>query len=186
MVTIPELWLPILLATVLAFVAGFVLYMLLPLHHQDWSMLPDEGGIMSRLRDAKLGPGMYMFPCPADVRQANTPEFHAKLEVGPVGIMIVKPSGRYNMMPMLVRMLVYHLLISLLVAYLTGRALGPGEPYAAVFRVAGTAATLAYVGAVFPMAIWYGKSARFTRNEVIDGLVWGLLTGAAFAGLWPG
>ena len=63
--------------------------------------------------------------------------------------------------------------------------MGPGVPYLGVFRVVGTAATLAYTGAAFRMMIGHGKSARYTANEVIDGLAWGLLTAGGFAWLWP-
>ena len=85
MVTIPELWLPILLATGLSFLLGFVLYMLLPLHQGEWGMLPDEGGILARLRDAKVAPGLYLFPCPKDMKEMGAPEFIARQELGPVG-----------------------------------------------------------------------------------------------------
>lgn len=41
--TIPEPWVPIVLSAALAFLAGFVLYMVLPLRRGDGSALPDEG-----------------------------------------------------------------------------------------------------------------------------------------------
>ncbi|MEZ4457611.1 MAG: hypothetical protein R2882_13850 [Gemmatimonadales bacterium] len=42
MVALQELWLPIVVATVLTFLAGSVLHMMLPLHKKDRQRLPDE------------------------------------------------------------------------------------------------------------------------------------------------
>jgi hypothetical protein len=55
----------------------------------------------------------------------------------------------------------------------------------AVFRVAGTAAVLGYAAAIVPRSIWWGQSWSMTLKEVFDGVVYGLLTGAAFCWLWP-
>jgi len=185
MVTIAELWQPILLATVLAFFSGFVLYMLVPIHAKDWGALPDEAGIMERLRQAPVKPGMYLFPSPSSPKEMSTPAFQARMEQGPVGIMIVRPSARFNMGVGLTKMLVYHLVVSLLVAYLSGRALPPGIEYLRVFQISGVTAVLAYTAANFPFGIWYGTSLKYKINQTIDGVVWGLLTAGSFAWLWP-
>ena len=44
MVTIPSLWLPILLAAVFVFLASSVAHMFLAWHKNDFSERPDEGG----------------------------------------------------------------------------------------------------------------------------------------------
>jgi hypothetical protein len=75
-------------------------------------------------------------------------------------------------------------LIGLFVAYLTGRTLMPGANYLVVFRVAGTAAFLAY-GLNLSSGIWKGQPWSMTIKEVIDGLVYGLLTAGTFGWLWP-
>jgi hypothetical protein len=185
-VPLADLWLPILLASVLAFLAGFVLYLLLPLHRKDTGMLPDEAGVLARLRDAGVRPGMYLFPCPRDMREAAAPEFVARQELGPAGLLIVRPTGPVRMGPALAWMLAYHVVVSLLVAWLAGQVLGPGTAYLRVFQVTGTAAVMAYVLAVFPFAIWNGVSGRYLLTQVVDGLVWGLVTAGSFAGFWPG
>jgi hypothetical protein len=185
MVTIQELWQPILLASVLAFFAGFVLYMLLPLHARDWSALPDEAGTMARLREARLMPGGYVFPCPASPKEMATPEFVARLAQGPVGIAFVRPTGRSPMGPSLGLMVIYHLVISVMVAYVAGRALAPGVEYLRVFQIAGATALLGYAGSGIPFAIWYRPPARYVINQLIDGVVWALLTAGSFGWLWP-
>jgi hypothetical protein len=77
------------------------------------------------------------------------------------------------------------LVISTLVAYLAGRTLAAGTEYLAVFRVAGTAAILAYSGALPVAAIWFGRSWSSVFKEIFDGVVYGLLTAGVFGWLWP-
>jgi hypothetical protein len=79
----------------------------------------------------------------------------------------------------------YCLLIGFFVAYLTGRTLGPGTHYLAVFRVAGTAAFLAYGLGNLSNSIWKGQPWSMTIKESLDGLVFGLLTAGTFGWLWP-
>jgi hypothetical protein len=79
----------------------------------------------------------------------------------------------------------YCLIIGFFVAYLTGRTVAPGAHYPAVFRVAGTAAFLAYGLGHLSNGIWKGQTWTVTTKEVIDGLVYGLLTAGTFGWLWP-
>ena len=51
--------------------------------------------------------------------------------------------------------------------------------------MAGTAAFLAYGLAQLSNGIWKGQPWGMTLKEVFDGLIYGLLTGATFAYLWP-
>lgn len=185
MVTIGELWQAVAVATVLTFLLGAVLHMMVPLHAKDFAPLPDEAGTLARLRDASLPPGAYLFPAPASPKDMGTPEFKAKVERGPVGIMFLRRPGPFSMGPSLGLQLGYHALISLMVAYLAGRTFGPGADYLRVFQVAGTAATLAYSTGALPFAIWYRPPARFVVTQLIDGVTWGLITAGAFGWLWP-
>ncbi|MGE0443199.1 MAG: hypothetical protein AB7S39_22160 [Gemmatimonadales bacterium] len=185
MVALQELWLPIVVATVLTFLAGSVLHMMLPLHKKDWQRLPDEDAAMDRIRQLNPPPGNYMFPAPSGPDDLKNPEFQARMERGPVGLMILRAPGRFSMGPLLVRMVLYHLVVSILVAYVAGRSLAPGIEYLRVFQIAGTTAILGYSAAVVPFGIWYGPPARFTLNQIIDGVVWGLLTAGVYGWLWP-
>ena len=79
----------------------------------------------------------------------------------------------------------YFLVIGLFVTYLTGRTVEPGAHYLAVFRVAGTAAFLAYGPANLSNGIWKGQPWGMTLKEAVNGLVFGLLTAGTFGWLWP-
>jgi hypothetical protein len=185
MVSIPALWLPILVATVLVFVASNLVWTVLPHHKSDTRRLPDEAAAVDVLGKQGLKPGLYRFPWASGMAETKDPAFVEKLNKGPVGTLTVIPSGPFNMARSLGLWTVYLVVVGIFVAYVTGRHLAPGVHYLAVFRLAGTAAFLAYSGAQLPATIWWGKPLSVALKETLDGLVYALLTAGAFGWLWP-
>lgn len=184
MVALSALWLPILLSAVIVFVASSIMHMVLPYHKGDYKQLPNEEGLLSTLRSASLKPGLYIFPY-CDHKDMKSPAVQEKFKQGPVGMMTIRPSGVPAMPKFLVQWFVYCLVIGFFVAYLTGHTVGPNTHYLAVFRVAGTAAFLAYGLGNLSNGIWKGQPWSMTIKEVIDGLIYGLLTAGTFGWLWP-
>lgn len=184
MVALSALWLPILLSAVIVFVASAIMHMVLPYHKGDYKQLPNEEGLLSTLRSASLKPGLYIFPY-CDHKDMKSPAVQEKFKQGPVGMMTIRPSGVPAMPKFLVQWFVYCLVIGFFVAYLTGHTVGPSTHYLAVFRVAGTAAFLAYGLGNLSNGIWKGQPWSMTIKEVIDGLIYGLLTAGTFGWLWP-
>lgn len=185
MLTTGSLWLPAIIATVICFLGGSVLHMMLPLHRKDFGGLPEEDGVLEALRKSGAGPGNYMFPHAPDGQAFKDPAFTAKWESGPCGIMTLWKPGRFTMGPNLTKQFVFHLLVSFSLAYLAALVLTAGMDYMRVFRFMGTAAFLTYVAAIFPAAIWYREPTNVVMGKVLDGAVWGLLTAGSFAGFWP-
>jgi hypothetical protein len=184
MVPLTALWLPILLSAVIVFVASSIMHMLLPYHHSDYQQLPEEGKLLAALRAAGLKRGLYIFPFGTH-KEMKSPAMIEKYKQGPVGMLTVFPSGPPVMPKFLGMWFVYCLIIGFFVAYLSGRSVKPGALYLAVFRVAGTAAFLAYGLGHLSSGIWKGQPWSMTIKEVIDGLVYGLLTAGTFGWLWP-
>lgn len=184
-IPIISFWLPILLATALCFFAGALLHMAIPVHKGDWRSLPDEDGVLAAMRQAGVTAGNYMFPHPPSMQAMNEPGFIAKLEQGPVGTMTLRKPGKMVMGPFLIKQAIFHLIVSVVIAYLAGRMLPVDPSYMRAFQVVGTAALLAYVAAIFPEVIWYQHPRHYVTAKVVDGIVWGLLTAGAFAGFWP-
>ena len=184
MVPLTALWLPILLSAIIVFVASSIMHMVLPYHRSDYQRLPDEDKLLAALRAAGLKRGLYIFPF-CTHKEMKSPALIEKYKQGPVGMMTVLPSGPPVMPKFLSMWFVYCLIIGLFVAYLTGRTVTPGAHYLAVFRVAGTAAFLAYGLGHLSNGIWKGQTWSVTIKEVIDGLVYGLLTAGTFGWLWP-
>jgi hypothetical protein len=185
MVLIPSLWLPILLAALLVFAASALIHMGLGYHRTDFRKVPSEDELLAALRQFTLPPGNYMIPCAESRRAMQEPAFLEKLRRGPVMIATVLPSGPPSMRRNLTLWFLYCVLVGIVAAYVAGRALGPGAPYLAVFRFAGTTAFVAYGLGMWHESIWYGRRWATTLKFTMDGLIYGLLTGGAFGWLWP-
>jgi len=184
MVPLTALWLPIVMSSIIVFVASSIMHMLLPYHRGDYRQLPEEDKLLVALRGAGLQRGLYIFPYGTH-KDMKSPAMIEKYKQGPVGMLTVFPSGPPAMPKFLVLWFGFTLIISFFVAYLTGRTVAPSANYLAVFRVAGTAAFLAYGLGNLSNGIWKGQPWGMTLKEVIDGLVYGLLTAGTFGWLWP-
>ncbi len=185
MVTVTDLWLPILLAAVAVFVVSSVIHMLLSYHRSECKKLPNEERLLEAMRTEGVSPGFYIFPHAPSPKAMGSPEMVEKYKRGPVGMLTVVPSGPPPMGKYLTLWFVYCLLIGVFAAYLAGRTLPVGAPYLAVFRMAGTVAFLGYgVGALLD-SIWKGQRWSATLKHVFDGLIYALVTAGFFGWLWP-
>jgi hypothetical protein len=184
MVSLTELWLPILLSAVLVFIASSVIHMVLPWHSRDWKKVPAEDALLDALRPFDLEAGDYMAPLPSSMAEANTPEFKEKANRGPsIAMTVLRPGS--SIPRNLVKWLVYSIVIAAFAGYVAGTVLGAGAPYLTVFRVTSTVAFVGYALALWQGWIWYSRSLGYTVRSTIDGLVYGLLTGGTFGWLWP-
>ena len=185
MVPLTTLWLPILLSAVIVFVASSIIHMVLPYHRSDYRKLPEEDSVVDALRAAGVTPGpAYHFPHTTH-KEMKSPEVVEKFKRGPVGLLTIIRSGPPAMGKFLAQWFLYCVVISILVAYLTGRTRPPGTDYLGVFRVAGTAAFLGYAGAQFQDSIWKGQPWSVTSRHVLDSLIYALLTAGTLGWLWP-
>jgi hypothetical protein len=183
MIPLTTLWLPILLSAVIVFIASNILWMALPFwHRSDYDKLPNEKAALDAVRDAKSG--QYMIPranfskLPAEEREA--------IMKGPMAFMILRnPASDFSFPAALVSYFIYALVISILVAYIPAVTLRPGTQYLEVFRIVGTAGILAYTFGSVPDAIWYGKPWPVVIKNMVDGVIYGLLTAGVFGWLWP-
>lgn len=185
MVSLLSLWLPILLSAVLVFVVSSVIHMLLGYHNSDFRKLPEEETVLKEMAKVNLPAGEYIFPWSEYGKAMNSPDFQAKLERGPAGLMTVFPKGPLGMGKSLALWFLYTLLVGVFAAYLAGHALGPGAAYVQVFRFIGATAFCGYALALFQNSIWYRRPWGTTAKSVFDGLVYALVTGGTFAWLWP-
>lgn len=183
MIFLPGIWLPILVSSVVVFIASSLVWTVLPHHRSDFRPLPNEGDIVGSLKRSHAGAGWYIFPLISD-RKNISPEQMELMQKGPSGYVTIRQPGFAMGKPMILQFL-YILCNGILVAYLGSHALRAGAPSLEVFRMTGTAAILAYCGALFPQSIWWGKPWSITVKDTIDGIVYGLLTAAVFGWLWP-
>jgi len=184
MIPLSALWLPVVLSAVIVFVASSIMHMVLPYHRGDYQKLPDEDRVLAALRAAGLKRGLYIFPFTTH-KDMESPAVIEKYNQGPVGMMTIARNGPPVMPKFLGLWFGYCLLVAFFVAYLTAHTVAPGAYYLHVFRVVGTAAFLAYGLGHLSDGIWKNQTFSFTIKEVIDGLVYALLTAGTFGWLWP-
>jgi hypothetical protein len=80
---------------------------------------------------------------------------------------------------------VFSLAVSLFAGYIAGVAFGPGTEYLRIMQVAGCVAFVGYSMAQVGESIWWGRNWGWTVRSMLDGLLYGLLTGGTFGWLWP-
>lgn len=185
MVSLLSLWMPILLAAVLVFIASSLIHMVLGYHAGDWKKLASEDEVMEALRRFNIPPGDYLMPRPDSPAAMGTPEFIEKRARGPVLLMTTLPSGPVSMGPQLALWFVYSVVVGVFAGYVASIVLPAGAPYMTVFRITGTVAFCSYALALAQNSIWYGRGWGQTLRTMFDGLIYALLTGGAFGWLWP-
>ena len=184
MVSLGQLWLPILLAAIACHFVGFLVWVVLPHHRSDYSPLPDEAGVRALLK-GKLAPGQYLMPWWTH-GQEKSPDVIARRNEGPNAFMVVLPNGMGNMGAQMVKNLIFHAVVSLFVAYIAAVTLDAGTPYLKVFQVTGTAAFMAYGFTWGHQMIWFGRPGKVAIKDALDGLLMALMTAGIFGWRWPG
>ncbi len=185
MVSLTQLWLPILLSAVFVFIVSSILHMVIPIHKGDFRRVPGEEKVLAEMRNHGIQPGSYMFPFADSMKECGSPEMLEKCKRGPVGFLTITPSGAPGMGKSLVQWFLYSILVAVLVAYIGTLGAVRGAAFMPVFRLAGTAAILGYALGAFPDSIWKGTKWSITGKFVFDGVLYGLVTGATFGWLWP-
>jgi hypothetical protein len=115
----------------------------------------------------------------------NDPEFQKRYAKGPTGMMVIRPSGGFNMGTSLAQSFGFNLVVSIFVAYVASITLAPAASGMQIFRLTSVVAFMGYAGALGWGVIWWSRTWTSTIKEMLDGLFYGLLTGAAFFLLWP-
>ena len=185
MVSLSALWLPILLSAVLVFVASTLIHMVLKYHASDYRILPNEEAFRASFRGVSAPPGQYIIPHVSDMKLMGSAEHMAKVNEGPVAVLNLRPNGVVGMGKALGQWFVFSLAVSTGVAFMARSVLPVGTSYLMVFHTVGLTAFLAYAAGQLPAAIWMGKPWSIAAKEVLDGLIYGLVTAGAFGWLWP-
>jgi hypothetical protein len=184
MIGVFNLWLPILLSAVFVFVASTIIHMVIKWHNFDYGRLPSEDPILDAIRAGDLKPGQYRFPF-AEMKDMKDSGVQEKFHRGPVGYMTIMPNGLPAMGRGLVFWFLYSVLISIFAGYIAGMFLPEGTEYGMVARITGTIAILGYGASTLVDSIWKGQPVSVTMKHLIDGILYGLVTGGTFGWLWP-
>ena len=181
-----DLWVCILVASVLVFVVSFVLHVLLPIHKGDYHKLPNESALLAAMREQGVTPGTYSFPFPASMKEMGSPEMAEKYSQGPVGLLTVLPNRVPAIGKNLVQWFLYLVLMHIFIAYVSSIALEGFSERLLVFRFTSATALLAFSVPALHESIWKGQNWITTAKYLLDGVVYALASSLTFAILWPG
>lgn len=176
-----QLLLPALLAAVAVFIASSVIHMVLQWHKSDYSRFDNEDEVRAAIRKTAPPAGMYMLPY-CSHEQMKDPAAQKKYVEGPVGLLMLRENGTIQLGGFLGRWFVYCFVVALVSGYVAHFALaGQQRSYMDVFRLVGTVSWLAFAWQGPAASIWAGKTWSSTIKEMVDGLVYALLTAGCFA-----
>jgi hypothetical protein len=183
--TILDLWLPVLLGTILCWIASALIHMALKYHNSDYQELANEDEVRSIVRKGNPSLGVHAVPYCVDMAKMNDEAMQNKFKEGPVAFVTIFENGMPNMGKLVGQQILYFLVGSVLVAYCATLALQPGADYMNVFRIVSAVSFLAFGWAQIPFSIWYGHKWSTSIKYLIDALIYGLLVAGSFAWLWP-
>ena len=185
MVSLAQLWLPILLSAVFVFFASSLFNMMLKFWHMaDYKGFSNEDEVRAAVRQGAPQPGMYSLPYCTPERMRD-PAMHEKFKEGPIAHIMVRPSGPMTILPYLAQWFVFCVLISFLCALLASLALTRGAEHHQVFHFFAIATVLGHCSGSFTNAIWWGHPKASAAKYIVDGIVYALITAATFSWLWP-
>lgn len=184
-ISLPQLWLPILLSGVLAWIASALVHILLKYHNGDYQQLSNEGEVSAALRAGSPKKGIHSMPYCIDMKEMGDPEMQKKFEQGPVAFVTVFDIGMPAMGKALIQQFLFFLFGSVLIAYVAALALPVGSEYLEVLQFVSATGFLAYGWGNIPYAIWFGHPWSVTGKYMIDALIYAFVTAGVFAWLWP-
>jgi len=166
MVSLLDLWLPILLSAVLVFLASSVIHMALRWHASDFNKLTAEDAVMDALRPFNLGPGDYAAPLPESMGHMSSAEFKAKQARGPLFTLTVLSGDSIGRN--LATWFVYCIVVSVFAAYvavLVWAVIGIALKHSAVAAVSMTAWGVAAVLGIAAVVAAISRARQITTAK---------------------
>lgn len=185
MVSLAQLWLPILLAAVGVHIASAIIHMFLHFWHSaDYHGFSNEDAVQAAIGKGNPAAGIYMVPyCkPEDMRKPETIE---KFKKSPQAFLFVRTTTGMNMGKPLIQWFIFCLLVAFFGAYVASVTLAAGTAGAQVCRVVATVSFMAFGFGTIPYAIWFGEPWKSIGKALVDALIYGFIAGGVFAWLWP-
>ena len=184
-VSLLSLWAPILLGTLLAWVASALIHMLLKYHNADHRALPNEAEVAAAIAAGRPSPGIHTLPHCSDMKQMGDPALQQRFRDGPVAVVTVMRPGLPAMGKLMLQQILYFLFGTALVGFCATLALPPGASYLVVFHFVAVVGFLAFGWAVIPYSIWYGHPWATSARYLLDGLIYALVIAGCYGWLWP-
>jgi len=184
-VSVSELWLAILLAGFLCWIASAMIHMLIKYHNADYKALSNEAEVSAALRAQSPPPALYTVPYCSDMKAMGEEAMQKKFNDGPVAMISIMPNGMPRMGKLLSQQILFFIFGSFLIGYLMTICIVGSTDCMMVFRQVFIASFLTYGWAQIPYSIWMGQPWSNCVRYLIDALIYAVVTAGVFAWLWP-
>lgn len=185
MISLAQLWIPIVVSAIAVFVASSLIHMVFKWHNPDYRKLANEDDVRAAIRASNPAPGQYVIPYCIDPTEMQKPEVRQKFTEGPVGVLTLKAARAPSMGAPLAQWFLLNLVVAFAVAYLASQTIPFGASFLAVCRSVGVVTLLAYACGGVTQAIWMGKPWNSAAKEILDAFIYGLASAVTFGWLWP-
>ena len=180
-----SLWLQVVIVAVVTFIASAIFWTIAPWHRTEFKALPNEEAVRKALHDQGVTEGQWRIPFSENCEDFKKPEFLKLFETGPVGLIQLETPRAMAMGGRLVKTFVFYFFVAFFTAYCLRQAFPTGTEYMKVFQLAGGISLAAHGFGHIQDNIWFAKSCRRVTLQVMDSVVYALLTAGIFASMWP-
>jgi len=185
MSAIASLWMPILATAVLVFIASSLIHMVFKWHNTDYKKLANEDDVRAVVRAGSPAPGQYVIPHCQDMKEMGGDDMKKKFVDGPIAFMTVRKNGLPEMGPCLTQWFFFCLLIAAIAGWVAACSVGFGANVRQAGCLVGMMSLLAYGGGSLQMGIWFGKPWGSVAKDILDSIIYALISGLVFMWLWP-
>jgi hypothetical protein len=180
-----QLWLPIVTAAVLVFVASSLIHMVFKWHNSDYRKLSNEDEVAAALRAGSPTPGQYVLPHCTDMKAVQDEAVQARFRQGPVGFITLKQPGPPAMGGALLSWFVLNLALAIVVAWMVLHVYGLGADPSRAACLAAAVSFLAYGVGSICNGIWMARPWICVAKDLLDAAIYAGVTALAFWWLWP-
>ena len=185
MVTLEQLWMPIIAAAVAVFAMSSLVHMVFKWHNSEYRKLPNEEEARAVLRSSAGSPGIYFVPHMSHYKEVKNPEVLRKFVDGPVAMITMRRAGTPGMGGALGQWFVLNLVVAVIAGYLACHAVPAGASFLAVARYVSVVTFMAYGVGAISSGIWMGRPWSAVMKELLDAFIYALVSACVFAWLWP-
>lgn len=181
-----SLWLPILLSAVVVFILSSLVHMVFKWHAPEYRGFSNEDAVRDAIRAGNPSPGQYVVPYCKDMKEMGSETMMAKYKEGPVGFVVLTPSGPPNMGKSFVTWFLMSVAVATIGAFIATQLFGlDPERARAAAKLVFAVTFLSYGMGTICESVWMGRPWSSTVKYMLDAALYAVGSGAVFYWLWP-
>lgn len=180
-----SLWLPVVATAVFIFVASSLIHMVFKWHNSDYGKLGNEDQVRDAIRAGSPTPGQYITPHCVDMKEMGSEAMTKKYLDGPIAFITIKKNGPPTIGTALILWFLFSLLVACIAACVACQAFGIKADPRQAGHLVGVLSFMTYAGGSVCLGIWMAKPWGSVAKDVLDALIYGVISGLTFMWLWP-